>query len=755
MSASAMVLMPGEVLAGYRIVKVIGIGGMAIVYEAEHIALGRSVALKVLSPRLSHDEAFRERFRGEGRHVAALEHPNIVTIYDSGEADGQLYLAMRLVEGTTLADRMANGGMSVEETLAILSPIADALDVAHAAGLVHRDVKPHNILLSAYGHPYLADFGVAKGPQSAGLTATGGFVGSFNYAAPEQFLGRPPTAATDVYALTAVLYQCLTGEVPYPRDTDAGVVNAHVVEPPPRVVNADLAAARFNALLARGMAKDPDARPARASEVANALVKIGELVAPDGRATVPAFAPYGDEPRHAAPPTEFNALLARDSAKDPDVRPARAGEVTDALEHVADLLTIPARHQEGWQKADGTEIVAADEIRAARSSSALTVADTRRQPRAATAKSRPRCRSQWRLIVAGVVIGVAVLIAGAVWLATDGSTMRSRAASSGPLTVRYAAPWRRSTTLVPGSRALRSPIVLTAGSETLAAGALSQSARIPGTVPPELHRQFGAPQARVPVAVSGFQGVRYTWRLPDTRSLFMVVLSARVGDLALICDGPGSAEDHAASSCLALAGRAVVSGATPLAPGADAALASALKRDVIQVVGHQRAVAELTGPLPTRALGAAALGRAYSAAAERIGDEQVPPRYSRDISRLATALRDESAAFNRLSTAARSGNRGAYTSAAGRVHAASLGVVAAAGLLRTDALSIGSFDTLSVPAPPALPQTSTRTTTTSTAVSTVATDESQPNTSETSQSGESSPTGSGSSSGTGEESGVG
>src|SRR5579884_136813 len=252
-----MVMAPGEVLGGYRILEVIGIGGMAIVYRAEQMSLGRHVALKVLSPELGRDEAFQERFRREGKHVASLEHPHVVTVYDSGEADGRLFLAMRFVEGSTLADRMRAGALPARETLSILRPIGDALEAAHGMGLVHRDVKPQNILLADRGHPYLADFGIAKGAHTNGLTVTGGFLGSFNYAAPEQALGRPTTAATDVYALTAVLYQCLTGQVPYPRDTDAGVLLAHVNEPPPTVEPTVPATREFNAVIARGMAKAP------------------------------------------------------------------------------------------------------------------------------------------------------------------------------------------------------------------------------------------------------------------------------------------------------------------------------------------------------------------------------------------------------------------------------------------------------------------------------------------------------------------
>ena len=285
MTATAVILPSGETLGGYRIGEVIGVGGMSVVYRAEQLSLHREIALKVLSLELGKDEIFSERFRREGTHVARLDHPNVIPIYDAGEDKGRLFLAMRLVEGMTLAERMRAEPLSAEETLRILGPIADGLDAAHADGLVHRDIKPQNILLTERGHPYLTDFGVAKRVETAGLTATGGFVGSFHYAAPEQVLGTATSPATDIYALTAVLYQCLTGALPYARYTDAGVLFAQVNEPPP---NSPLAEARgFNDVLGHGMAKDPADRYASAGGPDRRCGAIG----PGAAGRVPASAP--------------------------------------------------------------------------------------------------------------------------------------------------------------------------------------------------------------------------------------------------------------------------------------------------------------------------------------------------------------------------------------------------------------------------------------------------------------------------------
>jgi hypothetical protein len=277
-TATALILTPGETLGGFRIRDVLGLGGMAVVYRAEQLSLHREVALKVLSAELGKDEEFAERFRREGMLVSQLDHPNIIPIYDAGSDKGRLFLAMRLVEGLTLGERIRADPLSASEIVRILGPIADGLDCAHSTGLVHRDVKPQNILLTERGHPYLTDFGVAKRVDTAGVTAAGGFVGSFHYAAPEQVHGTPTSAATDVYALTVVLYQCLTGVVPYADHTDAGALFAQISQPPPRLAVAE--AQRLNAVIAQGMAKSPDDRFASAGDlIAAAERALGELPA--------------------------------------------------------------------------------------------------------------------------------------------------------------------------------------------------------------------------------------------------------------------------------------------------------------------------------------------------------------------------------------------------------------------------------------------------------------------------------------------
>ena len=178
----------GRILGNYRIVGVLGRGGMGVVYEATQISLQRTVALKILSADVSADGAFRERFRHEGLIQAKLDHPHIVTVIEAGELEGHLFIAMRLVRGPTFADLIA-GGLEPERALRLLGRVAEALDAAHEAGLIHRDIKPQNILVGPREHPYLADFGLTKASETPAFTRAGQFVGSIHYSAPEQIAG--------------------------------------------------------------------------------------------------------------------------------------------------------------------------------------------------------------------------------------------------------------------------------------------------------------------------------------------------------------------------------------------------------------------------------------------------------------------------------------------------------------------------------------------------------------------------------------
>jgi predicted Ser/Thr protein kinase len=225
----------GKELGGYRIVDELGRGGTSVVYRAEHVRLGRTAALKLLSPGFGEAD-FSERFLRESRLAASLDHPSIVPIYDAGEQDGLLYIAMAYVEGTDLKTLLAEEDrLPLRRTLKILGQVASALDAAHARGLVHRDVKPANILVGPEDRAYLSDFGTAKELAASGMTRTGVFVGTIEYCAPEQIEGGEVDARTDVYALACVLYECLAGAPPFHRDSEVAVLNAHLHATPPRL----------------------------------------------------------------------------------------------------------------------------------------------------------------------------------------------------------------------------------------------------------------------------------------------------------------------------------------------------------------------------------------------------------------------------------------------------------------------------------------------------------------------------------------
>ena len=245
-------------VGGYRIVAPLGRGATSVVYRAEHVRLGRAAALKLLAPALGEDD-FRERFLRESRLAASLDHPNIVPVYDAGDQDGLLYIAMACVEGSDLrALLVQEGRLPLRRALRIVGQIASALDAAHARGLVHRDVKPGNILVGPGDRALLSDFGVVKELAASGTTRTGSFVGTIAYCAPEQIEGSDVDARADQYALACVLYECLVGTSPFHRSSDVAVLNAHLHASPPRLTKAapDLPAA-LEPVLAKALSKSP------------------------------------------------------------------------------------------------------------------------------------------------------------------------------------------------------------------------------------------------------------------------------------------------------------------------------------------------------------------------------------------------------------------------------------------------------------------------------------------------------------------
>ena len=272
-------LPPGTEIGDYRVERLLGRGGMSKVYLAEQAGLKRRVALKVLAAELAGDDRFRERFIRESELAASLEDTNVLPIYEAGEHAGVLFIAMRYVDGTDLRALIREeGSLDPQRTERIVEQVANALDAAHAKGLVHRDVKPGNILVApAAGsrgeHAYLADFGLSKRAASdSGLTGTGVFAGTLHYAAPEQFEGGPLDRRTDVYSLGCVLFECLTGEIPFRKDQDAALMYAHLHEPPPKASSLRPELPRsVDGVIHTAMAKRPGERYATAGDLAAAL----------------------------------------------------------------------------------------------------------------------------------------------------------------------------------------------------------------------------------------------------------------------------------------------------------------------------------------------------------------------------------------------------------------------------------------------------------------------------------------------------
>jgi len=266
----------GSQIAGHRLDGVAGRGGMGVVYKATQLRLNRLVALKLIAADLAADPSFRERFEHESEIAAQIEHPHVIPLYEAGEEDGQLYITMRYVEGTDLRAMIERQGALRPEIAAnILAQVCGALDAAHARGLVHRDIKPANVLIAGTQdepYAYLTDFGLTKQAASTGgMTKTGMFVGTLDYIAPEQLTGGPVDARADVYALGCMLYQMLTGRVPYVRDTEPAKMYAHMSEPPPSLrEGAPHVPVAFDEVIARAMAKDPEERYPSAGDLARA-----------------------------------------------------------------------------------------------------------------------------------------------------------------------------------------------------------------------------------------------------------------------------------------------------------------------------------------------------------------------------------------------------------------------------------------------------------------------------------------------------
>ena len=314
----------GRRIAGYRLEREIGRGGMAVVYQAEDLRLGRSVAVKVLAPELARNDVFRKRFEHESRIAASIDHPHIVPVFEAGEAEGVLFIAMRYVRGRdlrALLDR--EGPLTLAQTVRIGGQLASALDAAHAHDLVHRDVKPGNILIAEGTdsehpeHVYLTDFGLTKKSLSlTGFTTVGQFVGTLDYVAPEQIAGKPVDGRCDVYSLACVLHEALSGHPPFERDDDMALLWAHLHDPPSAVGLGE----RVESVLAKALAKTPQERFDTCAEFVAALRE------PVAAVPTPGAPPTPTQVVAVAPPLPWPPAWANPVfSQPPDATPGSVG----------------------------------------------------------------------------------------------------------------------------------------------------------------------------------------------------------------------------------------------------------------------------------------------------------------------------------------------------------------------------------------------------------------------------------------------
>jgi CheY-like chemotaxis protein len=333
----------GSVIAGYRIEERIGRGGMGVVYRAQHLNLQRRAAIKIIAPDLAESEGFRERFTREARIAAALQHPNIVTVYDAGEVDGMLYLAMQFIRGEDLAAILRRDGrLRPYRAIDVCRQVASALDAAHAMGLIHRDVKPANVLIEGR-NAFLTDFGLTKQTgTNTQLTRAGDMVGTIHYVAPEQIEGRRVSARSDVYSLGCLLYHCLSGQVPFAHETDVAVIYAHLSEQPPKLseLRPELPDG-LDAVMAKALDKSPDRRFPSCSDMISAARAVIDAAGPLSE-TIPPRA------SQVAAPAPAEIRDAAEAARRPRVLLGGLDDQTRAVARVAlgdrvDVLEAPAQ----------------------------------------------------------------------------------------------------------------------------------------------------------------------------------------------------------------------------------------------------------------------------------------------------------------------------------------------------------------------------------------------------------------------------
>jgi serine/threonine-protein kinase len=735
------VLPQGTVVAGYRIEKPLGQGGMGVVYEATQLSLNRTVALKFLSAHFSQDVDFRERFRREGVIQAGIDHPHIVPVYEAGEVDDGLFLAMRLIRGANLKELILEGDVDASRTMRILTPVAEALAVAHEAGLTHRDIKPQNILVGARDHSYLADFGLTKGPDVVSLTRTGQFLGTLDYVAPETINGQRATDRSDTYALAAVLYECLTGEVPYKRPSEAAVLFAHVSDPPPVVSERrpDLPAG-LDEVIARGMAKRPEARYASPIDL---LDDAGQVIAAAPASGAPAPPPLDRRAASVQPsPPPAPTTVASHDAIAPTVP---SDQRLDAVpqEAVAEAATLPestavVTPPEGTVVLpEAEEPAATTELEHAPPAESLPPSDTpaladegldgggsgtvfdwgrgervteplaEEAPPPERPSARPR-RSRWPLAAGGVALLGLAVAAAIVLGGGDGSDppkppqptpAAPKQATAAGIGVRHPATWQPTEAgpdALPGTDA-KWPIAL--APPGAAEGTRVLAGRLPSEGPALLPKDLvaalpGEPPAPTPVRLGKVDALRYTGLAPrgSDRRADVYVVPTSSGVVTLACVASGTPSAAFAADCERIVESLAISDGDVYALGPDREFAKRLN-GAMRTLNARRATLRKRIRSEQRASGqadaATGLARAFTTAAGTVAAGRVSPAVAPDRAAIVDSMRRTATRYRALASAAARDDRRAYNRARTDVRRAEAGVRSALRHLDRRSYTVG------------------------------------------------------------------
>ena len=716
---AAGVLPKGTAVAGYRIDGILGQGGMGVVYEATQLSLDRVVALKVLAAHLTEDIMFQQRFRREGQIQAGIDHPHIVTVFDSGQTEHGFFIAMRLVRGPTLKDLIVSRQLDAGRTLRILTPVAEALDTAHGAGLIHRDIKPQNILVSGRDHAFLADFGLTKASGDKSMTRTGQFVGTLDYISPEQIRGDRAAMQSDVYALAAVMYECLTGVVPFPKESEAAVLYAHMADPPPRVSDhrPDLPG-QLDEVMSKAMAKDPAVRPSSAGglmldvnrafsrRMRAAFTPPGPIEVPEETGIRPAEMEVGTreseqpepdevfpvEPTRAAdPPAAPTSPAAPPPAEAvPPRDPTAPGQATPAPPPPGE--TTPSAPGDTFLSPGDTgpreTVPAAAQAQPAAPAppaqpgrvvppAAATPPSGPRPARPAAPRRRPPARrtTSPALVALGallvVVLAVVGFLVGHSGSGDEPSSDQQRVAS-GPLAVSPPSSWRLVETEfnVPGLHLSDGTRLAPGG--TPSRGVLevgTTDAKTPTLLPASFVKRLDrAPPRDDPVRLGDLEAYRYAdvQVRGFNRRLNVYVAPTTEGVATIACTAPEAVAAAFMPDCESAATTLELQSGDAYPLGADTAYSKKLNatmRKLNAARSNQTRALRQAKTARGQAQAAASLAGAYRSAAQALASTQVSPELATQNARVVRALRQASAAYGQLAGAARKANKGAYRAA--------------------------------------------------------------------------------------------